>query len=133
VLLIAVPAGVLTDTLPDVTLESGTLVARLVVVDEDPIAPRLTLIVRLSFVMTGSKLVPETLKLVPATPIDGVSPVIVGTPEFTTVKGLLEVAVPAGAVTEIVPVVAVAGTVATNCVGLADVTVAATPLNFTVF
>jgi hypothetical protein len=132
-LLVAVPAGVRTNTFPDATLVSGTPVARFVVVEDDPTVPRLTLINRLLFVVMGSKLVPETLKLVPFTPIAGVSPPIVGVLKLVTTKELLDVAVPAGAVTVIKPVVAPAGTVAINCVGLADVTVPAVPLKLTVF
>jgi hypothetical protein len=67
-------------------------------------------------------------------PIIGLKLAIVGWPPLAeTVKGVAEVAVPAGEVTEIVPVVEPFGTVATNCVALAAVTVAAVPLKSTVF
>jgi len=61
----------------------------------------------------------------------GLTEVIAGT--GGTVKLLLEFAVFPLTVTEIRPVVAVAGTVATNVVVLAETTVATAPLNFTVF
>jgi len=63
----------------------------------------------------------------------GVKLVIVGSVELVTVKGVLLVAEPAGAVTEIGPVVAPAGTAVTISVGLDEATVAATPLKVTVF
>jgi hypothetical protein len=58
--------------------------------------------------------------------------VIVGAGE-PTVNAAVLVAVPAGPVTLIVPVVADPGTVATICVVVAETTVAATPWNLTVF
>jgi hypothetical protein len=54
------------------------------------------------------KLVPLIVTVVPAPPLVGVKPVIVG----TTLKLVALVAVPAGVVTPSGPVVAVAGTVA---------------------
>ena len=71
--------------------------------------------------------------LVPATPIVGVNPVIVGAPGVPTTNAVLLVADPAGEVTLIGPVVAPAGTEVTIRVAVAEVTVAATPLNVTVF
>ena len=45
--------------------------------------------------MTASKFVPVTVKLVPATPIDGLRLVIVGAPPLVcTVKGMLLLFVP---------------------------------------
>jgi hypothetical protein len=69
---------------------------------------------------------------VPATAIAGVNVVIVGAVE-PTLKVVVLVAVPDGLVTEIVPVVAAPGTVATSSVVDADTTVAVVPLNLTVF
>jgi hypothetical protein len=71
--------------------------------------------------------------LVPATPIVGVNPVIVGAPGVPTTNAVLLVAVPAGEVTLIGPVVAPAGTEVTIRVAVAEVIVAVTPLNVTVF
>src|SRR5574337_1960487 len=70
---------------------------------------------------------------VPDTPMAGVKPVIVGALHPPTVKGVVLVADPAGAVTLIGPVVAPAGTVVTICVAVAETTEAATPLKVTVF
>ena len=79
-----------------------------------------------------SYFVPVIVSDVPVTPIDGANEVIVGAVE-PTVKVVGLVALPDGAVTEIVPVVAVPGTVATISVVVDDTTVATTPLNLTVF
>src|SRR5215831_2403141 len=70
----------------------------------------------------------------PARPTEGVNPVIVGAPavEVTTNDELL-VAEPPGAVTLIAPLVAPTGTFTTNWLAVADATVAAVPLNVTVF
>lgn len=73
---------------------------------------------------------------VPAVPIVGVKLVMVGAPcdpPEVTRKFVLLVAEPVSIVTPIGPVVAPAGTLATSCVDEADVTVAGTPLNVTVF
>jgi hypothetical protein len=88
----------------------------------------------LSLARVVSKLVPVMVTDVPAVPMVGVKPVIVGGPlAAVTVKLPLLVAEPAGAVTEMGPVVAVAGTVRTSSVAVADVTSAVTPLTRTVF
>lgn len=58
--------------------------------------------------------VPVMTMLLPAAPLPGVKLVITG--GGWTVKSLLEVAVPAGVVTDIFPVVAPAGTTAVICV-----------------
>ena len=63
----------------------------------------------------------------------GVKLAIVGAIEVVTVKGALLVARPVGVLTEIVPVVAPAGTLVTISVVDAETTVAVTPLNLTVF
>lgn len=87
-----------------------------------------------SFADDVSKFEPEIVTEVPATPIVGVKPVIVGNPvALETVKGLTDVAVPAVVVMLIVPVVAPLGTVAVSWVAVAEVTVAEVPLKFTVF
>lgn len=78
-------------------------------------------------------MVPLIFTVVPATPIVGVKSVIVGDPDSPTMKELLLEAVPAGEVTAIGPVVAPGGTLVMIFVGVAEVTVAATPLNVTVF
>jgi hypothetical protein len=84
----------------------------------------------------GWKFVPVIVTVVPGPPPDGVKPVIVGAIEDKlpeTVKEPLLVAEPAGAVTEIGPVVAPAGTVATMCELVDELTNAVTPLKVTVF
>src|SRR5262245_9495928 len=84
------------------------------------------------FVGVGSKLLPVIEMDVPGVPIVGVKLAMPGAPvEVVTVKGAPLVADPAGEVTEITPVVAPGGTVATSSVRLADETVAAVPLNVT--
>src|SRR5258708_22096761 len=78
---------------------------------------------------------PEPLMVTepPGATIWGVNEVMLGFPgELVTVKELVLVPVPAGAVTEIVPVVAPVGTVTTSCVVEALLIVAVVPLNFTV-
>jgi hypothetical protein len=86
-----------------------------------------------SFAGVESKLVPVIDTVAPTAPIVGVKFVIVGWPLLPeTVNAVDEVAAPAGEVTEIVPVVAPFGTKTINCVALAEVTVAAVPLNWTV-
>jgi hypothetical protein len=70
----------------------------------------------------------------PANPTTGLNEVIVGAPlDVSTVKVPGLVALPPGAVTTMLPVVAPVGTVTTNFVAEADVTVAAVPLKVTVF
>ena len=66
----------------------------------------------------------------PIGPLVGVNDVIVGTGAAVTVKLVALVAVPSAFVTEIVPVVAPAGTVAVTLCGLLIVNVADVPLNF---
>ena len=79
---------------------------------------------------TPVKFVPVIVTFVPTGPLAGVKPVTVG-PAVTTVKLALLVAVPPGVVTEIVPVVAVDGTVAVICVPVLTVKAALTPWNLT--
>jgi len=131
--LTAVPVGVVTEMRPD-PVAVGTLVDMAVGVAEVTTAYPGVLNLTLSLVGVGSKFVPVMLTGVPLTAIVGVNPVMVGIPLTpVTVKGLLLLADPAGAVTAIVPVVAPAGTVTTSCVAVAALTVAAVPLNVTVF
>src|SRR4029453_13525550 len=81
-----------------------------------------------------SKLVPAMATAVPGTATVGVKLVIVGAPLVAVlVKWVLLVALPPGLVTAIGPVVAAAGTVTVSWVGVAAVTVALVPLNWTVF
>jgi hypothetical protein len=82
----------------------------------------------------ASKLVPVMVTVVPAAPIAGVNPEIVGVPlSAVTVNGAELVTEPTGDVTVIVPVVAPAGTLVTICVGVDETTVAWVPLKRTVF
>jgi hypothetical protein len=110
-LLTACPEAVLTATCPEVALE-GTVVAMLVPV-ADVTSAKFTLNLVLS--LEGiSKFVPEIVTALPATPMVGENPEIVGAPvEAVTVKLELVVNVPAGVVTLIVPVVAPEGTLVT--------------------
>jgi hypothetical protein len=82
----------------------------------------------------ASKFVPVIVTDVPAVPTVGLKLVIAGMPTVpVTVNGAVLDAEPAGVVTSITPVVAPAGTVAINVVGLADVIAATVLLNLTVF
>ena len=88
----------------------------------------------LSFCGTGSKLVPVIAMVAPGLARVGEKPVIVGGAGFgCTVKIALLVALPAGAVTVMGPVVAPVGTDVTIWFDVADVTVAAVPLKLTLF
>jgi hypothetical protein len=82
---------------------------------------------------TSAKFVPEIATDVPATPIVGEKPVMLGGCGAVTVNDAALVAEPAGLVTAIGPVVAPVGTVTTMLVVVDDVIVAAVPLNVTVF
>jgi hypothetical protein len=85
------------------------------------------------FAVVVWKLVPEIVRLVPATPIVGVKDVMVGAGVAATANDDALESDPAGAVTEMSPVVAPLGTVTTSCVVDALETVAVVPLNVTVF
>jgi len=122
---------VATEIRPDVAAE-GTLVA-IVVSDAELTTELVMLNFTLLLAGTSSKLAPVMLTAVPAIPIVGENPVMVGAPVGPTVKFVLLVAEPAGVVTAIGPVVAADGTLVTICVAVDEVTVAAVPLNFTVF
>jgi len=80
-------------------------------------------------IVTGVPLAPSMLE---AIPMVGLNPVIVGASRFT-LKDEVLVAEPVGVITEIGPVDAPAGTEVTNCVALAEITGALTPLNSIVF
>jgi hypothetical protein len=80
-----------------------------------------------------SKLEPAIVIAVPGTASDGVKLEIDGDPsDDAIVKAEALVAVPAGAVTLMVPVVAPLGTVTVNWVAVAETTVADVPLKETV-
>ena len=127
--LTAVPRGVLTVLLPE-PASDGTDVVREVEVAAVIVVAVILKLVR-SFGGRGSKFVPLIVTDVPARPIAGVNPVIVGV-RLATVNAVALVAEPPGAVTPMVPVVAPAGTVTINFDELALETVAAVPLNVTV-
>jgi hypothetical protein len=96
------------------------------------IAAGVTFIISLSLAGVESKFAPVIVVAVPGAAICGVNESMRGLPEeLVTVNGLALVTGAAGEVTVIAPVVAPAGTVTTNWVGEADVTVAAVPLNDT--
>ena len=116
---------------PDVALV-GTVAPRLVAVAV-LICAKVALKATRLLAATGSKLVPLIVTVVPAVPIFGVKPLMVGAAEPLTVKGVLLVARPKGVLTVIGPVVAPDGTLVTICVDVAEVTVAVVPLNLTVF
>src|SRR5712692_8531602 len=120
---------------PEVVLD-GTLMTMLVPVAEVG-ATSVALSLVLSFAMLVSKLVPLIVRDVPGRPMPGVNPVMVGAPPpaAVTVNGLLLVTERSGLVRLMVigPVVAPVGTVVTIWLTVAEVTVAATPLNVTVF
>jgi hypothetical protein len=126
--LIAVPDGVETVKCPEVAV-AGTLVCNCELEAATAVA---TVVLRMTplFAAVGSKPLPLIVTEVPAAPIVGENPVMA---TAATMNALAEVTVPASEATEIAPVVAPTGTVATRCPALAEVTVAVTPLNFTVF
>lgn len=121
--LVAVPPGVVTEIVP-VFAPLGTVadicVAELTVNDAF-LPPNRTL-------DAPAKFVPVTVTCVPAGPFGGLKPLIVGTP--TSVKLFPLTATPPGAVTEIGPVLAFAGTVAMIFMPL-NLKMALAPLNAT--
>src|SRR5689334_18372471 len=127
----AVPSGVKTVIWPE-PLFGGTATVSVVDVAVLRAASR-SLNRVLSFARIGSKFVPVTVTALPATPTVGVNPVTVGAPFAPTVNVPELVAEPAGALMAIVPEVAPAGTVTTSWFAVALETVAAVPLNVTVF
>ena len=131
VLLLPVPFGLVTLRRPDWALP-GTVVAMLVV-NAVVTTAKAELNNTLLLGDTASKFAPEIVTRVPAPPKVGVNPVMVGTSEPVTVKDAAVVALPLGDVTLILPVVAPDGTAVVSVFAVAVVTVAATPLNLTVF
>src|SRR5215510_13128215 len=112
-LLVALPAGVVTEIWPDVP-PVGTVAPMLVAVAVFTCAKVLLKATRL-FAAVVSKLVPLIVTAVPATPMFGVKLVIAGVAEAVTVNGALLVASPVGVLTVIEPVVAPDGTLVTIC------------------
>jgi hypothetical protein len=111
-LLTALPRTVATLIGPEL-VNPGTAVFRVVTL-ADATGAYVELNLRMLLAGTVSKLVPVTVTGVPALPMFGVKPVIVGAPvEELTVNAALLVAEPFGVVTPIGPVVAPAGTVVT--------------------
>ena len=105
----------------------GTLVVIEVDVAE-PTVGKLAFNMTRLFEATVSKLVPEIVIEVDTGPRAGLKLVIVGCPLFAvTVKVADDEADPAGEVTLIVPLVAPAGTMATNSVAVAELTTAVVP------
>ena len=105
----------------------GTLVVIEVDVAETTVGKLAFNVTRL-FEATVSKLVPEIVIEVDTGPRAGLKLVIVGCPLFAvTVKVADDEADPAGEVTLIVPLVAPAGTMATNSVAVAELTTAVVP------
>jgi hypothetical protein len=134
-LLTAVPGWVDTEIFPE-RLPVGTLAVIDVGVELATLAR--VGVIRLNLTMllasTVSKFVPVIVTDVPAVPVVGVNPVIVGAPvEVVTMKAAALVADPVGVVRPIGPVVAPEGTLVVIWVTVAEATVAATPLKVTVF
>ena len=125
VLLLAVPPGVVTPIGP-VVAPAGTVAV--ICVPEFTVK---TALVPLKVTAVAPvKLEPVMITLVPTAPLPGVKLVIVGA-AAETVKFVLLLAVPPGAVTPIGPVVALAGTVAVICVPEFTVKTALVPLKVT--
>ncbi len=121
-LLVAVPAGVVTVMWP-VVAAAGTVVTILVAVSDAMVAA-----VPLNATLVApDRFWPVMVTVVPGAPEVGLKLLIFG----ATVKVALLVAVPAGVVTVMWPVVAAAGTVVTILVAVSDAMVAAVPLNAT--
>jgi hypothetical protein len=117
-----------TEILPEPVFE-GTVVLRLIEV-APAATPMLRLNVRRLLLAMSSKLVPLIVTAVPAIPTAGVNPVSVGALlDALTENESALVPVPSGAVTEIGPVLAPAGTVTTKRVELASMIDAVIPLN----
>lgn len=113
-----------------VVAPGGTVVLICVAVEAVTVAVTL-LNLTILFAGVVLKLVPVMVIVVPAGAVTGVNNEIVG--GKSTVKSVAETEVTSLTNTEIFPVVAPCGTTATMLVGVADVTVAITLLNFTVF
>jgi hypothetical protein len=124
--LVAVPAGVTTVILP-VVAPDGTVAV--IFVDELTMnvadtPPNLTAVAPVKFV-------PLIVTDVPTGPLFGEKDVIVGAPPPVTLKFVELESVPAGVVTEILPLLAPAGTVAVIFVSELIVNAADVPANFT--
>ena len=130
-MLVPVPAVVATEMRPE-EVARGTVVSMVVAVAV-PLAAIVVLSFRRLRLATGSKFVPVIVTAVPATPMVGVKLVTVGAADVLTTNEVALTAEPVGVVMLIGPVVAVAGTVATICENVEEVTEAATPLNETLF
>ena len=86
-----------------------------------------------SFCRFASKFTPVIVRAPPGAAMAGEKLEMLGRfPGAVTEKEFVELAVPAGAVTAMAPLVAPAGTVATICVELAESIVACAPLKVTV-
>ena len=106
-LLVAVPAGFVTEILP-VVAPAGTVV--LILLSDAMVKAA---VVPLNFTLVVPvKPVPVIRTVVPTVPLEGEKLVIVGVTTFVTVKTVALLPLPAALVTEIVPVVAPDGTVA---------------------
>src|SRR5438876_12377520 len=118
----ALPLAVETEIRPDAT--GDITVAAIEIIVAEVTASEVRLIFTLSFALLVSKFVPVIVSPLPGTPVVGVKLVIVGAPfpPLVTVKTLVLVAVPEGAITVMVPVVAPDGTVVMICVAVAEVT-----------
>ena len=130
--LTATPAGVATVIRPDVPPDGAVALSA---VDVAAVTgARKALNSTLLFRAVGAKSEPLIpVSVTPAVPTDGVNPAMVGALSDVTTKGLPLEADPAGLATRMGPVVAPAGTVATTCVAVDELTVAAVPLNATEF
>lgn len=119
--LVAVPPGVVTETVP-VVAPAGTLVEMWLASVTEKVAA-----VPLNFTLVEPvKFVPVKVTLVPTTPLVGEKFVRVGLATLT-VKLVAEVAVPCGVINEIFPVTAPLGTVKVALVALLTEKVAETP------
>jgi len=116
---------------PDVVTVIGPVVAAFgtVVTIDVAVLLLITAAVPLKETAGAANPVPLMVTLVPAGPLAGEKPEIVGT--WTTVKVDGLVATPPGVVTETNPVVAAAGTIAVIANAVSPVIVAAAPLNVT--
>src|ERR1700752_552774 len=127
---IAVPSGVAIEILLETVVET-----RVTTVVE--LAEVICACVLLNFTLlsaaVAAKLVPESVTSSPRTPMVGVKLLITGAPACPTVNDEELLAEPFGLLTVIGPVVAPEGTTATSLVVVAEVTVAAVALNWTVF
>jgi len=124
VVLVATPPGVVTEIVPLVA-PAGTFV----VIDEELTTVKVAAAPLKATALAPVKPLPASVTLMPTGPDDGAIPVSVGTGLGVTEKLAALVAAPPGAVTETVPLVAPAGTVAVICVAESTVKPAAvTPL-----